>query len=358
MYSVVIMAGGKGERFWPRSVRKKPKQFHRIVSERTMIQETFYRVYPEIKKEHIYVVAGKDFSELILEQLPDLPEGNLIVEPEAKNTAAAIGLAAVELARKDPRGTMVVLTADHVIKPKEEFLRACEVAVQVAVQGSLVTFGMLPDRPATEYGYIEIGQKRQGWYDLEVFNVKMFREKPSLDKARAYIAEGRFLWNSGMFAFTFESILQAIETHMPSLHASLMCISRSIGSADEDRVKKEVFSGLQSISIDYGVMEKFERIACVKPRFFWDDVGSWGTLSRHRQADSKGNIHQGNVISVDGSNNIVMGEEESIICLVGISDVIVVKDGPRLLVCNRSQDQRVKEVLKVLSSDEKYKPFC
>ena len=323
-----------------------------------MIQETFYRVYPEVERGHIYVVAGKDFRELILEQLPDLPEENVIVEPEAKNTAAAIGLASVELARKDPEGTMLVLTADHVVKPKDEFLRACETAVQVAERGFLVTFGILPDRSAIEYGYIEIGQKVEDRYDLEVFGVKMFREKPSLEKARAYVAEGRFLWNSGMFAFTFKSILQAIETHMPSLHASLMRISRAIGSEDDERVKIKEFSGLQSISIDYGVMEKSERIACVKPRFYWDDVGSWGALFRHREADSLGNIHQGNVISVDGRNNIVMGEDDSIICLVGISDVIVIKDGPRLLVCNRSQDQRVKDLLRVLSAEEKYRPFC
>jgi mannose-1-phosphate guanylyltransferase len=357
MVWIVIMAGGKGERFWPKSVADRPKQFHRIVSEKTMLQETHSRIHPEIKNENICVVAGRRYRELILEQLPGLPAENIIEEPQGKNTAAAIGLSAVELRRKDPGGTMVVLTADHLISPKRRLLQALEAAVKVAEDGYLVTFGISPDRPATEYGYIETGERIHGKYGLDVFGVKMFREKPSREKAVEYLAEGTFLWNSGMFAFTLENILRALETYMPPLHGALAAIGRHLGTSEEERVKREEFAGLQSVSVDYGIMEKATNIACLKPSFEWDDVGSWSALSRHRETDADGNILEGNVVSIDSRNNVVVGEESSLVSLVGVSDLIVVKDGPRLLVCHRSKDQRVKELVGKLSVEEKYSSF-
>ena len=357
MVSIVIMAGGRGERFWPKSVRSRPKQFHRIVSGRTMIQETFYRVYPEVKKQNIHVVAGREFRTLILNQLPELPEENLILEPEGKNTAAAIGLAAVELSKKNPGCSMMVLTADHVVAPKEEFLRAIETAVCMAEHDYLVTFGIPPDRPATEYGYIETGAPIPGEYGLPVIGVKKFREKPSRDKAVEYIEKGNYLWNSGMFAFRAENILQALENHLPSLHRALSRISESIGTDMEERVKQAEFQKLESISIDYGVMEKADNIACVRPSFVWDDVGSWGALSRHRKADSDGNILPGNTVVIDSKNNIVVGEKGFLVSLVGVSDLIIIKDETRLLVCNRNQDQRVKEVIRELEKNKKYEPY-
>jgi mannose-1-phosphate guanylyltransferase len=355
--SIVIMAGGRGERFWPKSVRSRPKQFHRIVSGRTMIQETFFRVYPEVKKENIHVVAGREFRSLILNQLPDLPEENLILEPEGKNTAAAIGLAAVELTKKDPGCSMIVLTADHVVEPKNEFLRAIQTAARIAKDGYLVTFGIPPDRPATEYGYIETGAPIPGEFGLPVLGVKMFKEKPSFERAVEYIERGNYLWNSGMFAFRVENILRALEKHLPSLHRALMRISKNIGTDMEEPVKQAEFQKLESISIDYGVMENADNIACVRPHFAWDDVGSWGALFRHRKADSEGNILPGNTVVIDSKNNIVMGEEGFLVSLVGVSDLIVVKDETRLLVCNRNQDQRVKEVVQELSKNKKYEPY-
>jgi mannose-1-phosphate guanylyltransferase len=354
---IVIIAGGMGERFWPKSVSRKPKQFQKIVSKRSMIQETFRRIYPDVSARNIFVVASEVFSPLILEQLPELSEKNLIIEPARKNTAPAIGLAATYLLKKDPEATMIVLTADHVIGPRSEFMKTLQVAARVADKGFLVTFGITPDRPAVEYGYIEVGGKLDENYGLEVFCVESFREKPSYDRARDFVKAGNYLWNSGLFAFKVKAILDAMKVHMPSVYGGLMNIYSAIDGQNEADIKRSEFARFEGESIDYGVMEKANNIACVKPQFSWDDVGSWNALFRHRQKDGQGNVVEGNVVMVDSSNNIALGDSQSLISLVGIHDIIVVKQEDRILICNTSQDQEVKDVLRSLSKIKKYSKY-
>ena len=357
MFNIVIMAGGQGQRFWPKSTKSMPKQFHKIVSDKTMIQETFARIHPEIPLDNIFVVAGEKLMAVASGQLPLLKKQNLIIEPVGKNTAPAIGLAAAYIYKREPDAVMVVLTADHVVEPRENFFKALNTAVSVAEKGYIVTFGITPDRPATEYGYIEIGEKIGQSYELDVCSVKMFREKPTVETARDFVHRGVFLWNSGLFAFKVRVILEAMKEHMPSLYSSLMKIYDSIGTDDEKSVKKAEFEKIENESIDYGVMEKADDIACVKPDFLWDDVGSWGAISRHMPEDEEGNIVQGNVVSVDSNNNIVLGEENSIISVIGVKDLIVVKDGDKVLVCHRSRDQNIKEALKSMKGEEKYSQY-
>lgn len=349
MLYIVIIAGGRGERFWPKSVRKLPKQFHRITSEKTMLQETFYRVYPEVEKEQILVVANESLKPVILEQLGELDEGNLVLEPQGKNTAAAIALAGLFINKKDPHATMAVLTSDHVLSPKSEFLRALNTAEDVSEKGYLVTFGIRPCRPASEFGYIEIGERISEFFELEVFRVRSFREKPSPEEAEGFIREKRFFWNSGMFTFRVDVLFEAIRIYMPELYEGMKVIDRTLGTPGERDVMKDVFDGLESISIDYGIMEKAKNIACVIPEFSWDDVGSWGSLSRHLTKNEDGNIIDGKVVAVDSDNDIVFGDEETLISLIGVRDMIVVKEGNRLLICHRDQDQRVKELLKKIA---------
>lgn len=357
MSYVIILAGGKGERFWPKSVRKKPKQFHKIVTDETMVQETFSRVYPEIKGENIFFVLKEDLKPILKEQIPSLKESNLIVEPEGKNTAPAIGLAAVCIHKRDPEGTMVVLTADQVIKPKDEFMKALNLSVKVAEMGYLVTFGVKPSRPATEFGYIEIGQRVEGDFDLGVFHVKKFREKPSLKDACDFLRKGTFFWNSGMFAFRVEEILIAIKKYLPTLYKGLLEIEEHLGTEYEGVIKKREYDKFENMSIDYGVMERAGNIACVGVEFFWDDVGSWNSLSRHREKDGEGSIIQGKVLAIESKNNIIIGEEGALISLVGIKDTIVVKEGNKILLCHKSQDQKIKELLERMSLDESYTSY-
>ena len=352
MVNIVVMAGGKGQRFWPRSTIEMPKQFHKIVSERTMLQETFYRIYPEISKDRIYFVANEKLSQIIKNQLPEIDSSNLIIEPMGKNTAAAIGLSAVYISRNDPEGVMVVLTADHVVYPKEDFLKGVEVASKVADEGYLVTFGIQPDRPATEYGYIEVQDRIEGDYSLEVYRVKMFREKPDLNTARVFLEKGNFFWNSGMFAFKVATILGEIGKHVPELYRGLMKIRDAIGTPEEERVKASEFEKFEDISIDYAVMEKAENIACVKPTYIWDDVGSWSALYRHRKRDDNGNILEGNAVIVESEDTIVLGDDRSVIAAIGLKDIIIVKNENRILVCHKSMDQKVKDALKIMKGNE------
>jgi mannose-1-phosphate guanylyltransferase len=348
MLYVVILAGGRGERFWPKSTRRRPKQFQNILAGRTMIQETLARVHPDIPAERIYVVAGPDLKDIILEQLPQLNEANLIVEPEGRNTAPAIGLAAVWLDRIDPGGTMAVLTSDHVVGPRERFLRALDDAAEAAGECTVVTFGVEPDRPATEFGYIELGPRIET-HGFDVFSVKRFREKPTRRQAGDFLERGNFLWNSGMFVFRIGAFLEAVSARMPVMYRGLMKVRDALGTPDETRVLVEEYARFERTSIDYGIMEKESDIACVKASFSWDDVGSWGSLTRHLPADERGNVVQGNAALIDSGRNVVVCDDGSVVSLVGISDAIVVKQGERVLVCRRSMDQNIKELLKHMS---------
>ncbi|UCB45118.1 MAG: mannose-1-phosphate guanylyltransferase [Spirochaetota bacterium] len=353
MDHIVIMAGGKGERFWPRSTKALPKQFQRIVSDRTMIQETFNRVYPEYDKEHISVVLGESLVPCLQEQLPILERRSIIVEPIGRNTAAAIGLAAVHIKKEDPEAVMIVLTADHVIKPKAAFLAVLEAASDIARKGHIVTFGIIPERAATEYGYIELGKKLEKSHGLGVFIVKKFTEKPDEKTARSFVQSGYYLWNSGMFAFRVQDMLNAMEQHMPALYSSLKAIGESIGRKDEDKVKRNQFESIENISIDYGIMERVSNIACIKTNFYWDDIGSWSSIARHRKQEKEGNITEGNVVVIDSKNNIVLGDREEVISIIGVHDLVIVKQDNKLLICNKSSDQNIKEALKLMSQDRK-----
>jgi mannose-1-phosphate guanylyltransferase len=354
---VVILAGGRGERFWPKSLRDKPKQFHSIVTERTMLQETFHRVFPGFEKERIRIVADEALRSLVREQLPEIDEKNFIAEPSRKNTAPAIGLAAAVLLKEDPDAVLAVLTADHVVKPREEYLRAIRAASRLAEEGYLVTFGILPDRPATEYGYIEIQKKMKGNWDLDVYSVKIFREKPTVEQALTFLERGGFLWNSGLFCFKAKSVFEAMKEHLPAMHAGFMRIHEGVGTAGEKEIVREEYEKFERISIDYGVMEKAKNIVCVRPKFSWDDVGSWSALARHRQKDIDGNVVEGDTVIMSSRNNIILGDCSSVIALIGVHDLVVVKEGERILICPKSQDQHVREALRRMAADEKLHRF-
>ena len=349
MLYIVIIAGGKGERLWPKSIKARPKQFQSIVTERSMIQETFSRVYPDIEKERIFIAAGAHLKGVIAEQFPDIGEGNLIIEPMGKNTAPAIGLASLVIRRRDPEALLAVLSADHVIHPREDFLLALNDAAEAAEKGYIVTFGIAPSRPATEFGYIEVDQPLAESYEHEVYTVRQFTEKPSYEKAKEFLEAGNFFWNSGMYIFRVQTLLEEMSIYMPDLYQGLMRIEKVMGTEAEQRVKEEEFTKFESISLDYGMMEETDKLACLKTRFLWDDVGSWGSLERHRTPDEKGNIIEGNVVAVDSTDNIVIGDEGSIVTIIGMRETICVKQGERVLICQKGADQKIKEALKEMS---------
>jgi mannose-1-phosphate guanylyltransferase len=356
MYAV-IMAGGRGTRFWPRSREKKPKHLLDIVSKRTIIQETVDRIKSLIPPENILIVTGKKHARELIKQLPEIPAQNIIIEPVGKNTAACIGLAALHIQKKVPDAVMVVLPSDHAIGDSRKYLEVISAAAKVAGQeGGLVTIGIKPSGPQTGFGYIEQGQSLRNVSGKEVFRVKSIREKPDLQKARKFVQSGKFYWNSGMFIWKASVILKEIERCLPDLYTGLMKIKEVLGTSKEAAVVPRVYKELASISIDYGVMEKTANVFVLPGDFGWSDVGSWDALWEISAKDNQGNALTGNgsAIFTDTEGALVYSPKK-LVALVGVKDLIIVETKDALLVCKKGHSQDVKKVVDTLKAAKKKK---
>lgn len=353
MNHAVIMAGGIGSRFWPRSRKKKPKQVLNIFGTNTLLQETVARVSSLIEPTEILIVTTQELLEHIRKQLPDLNESNFLVEPVGRNTAPCIGLAAQELMQRDPDGIMAVLPADHLISDRERFNACLQQAIDtVKLDDSLVTIGITPTSPETGYGYIQYdpeGEKPTG-----AFAVKTFAEKPPLETAQRFLASGDFLWNSGIFIWSIRRILSEIESSLPELHAALAQISTIEGS-DRDTQCHHIYSGLRSISIDYGVMERARNVAVVKGDFSWSDIGNWAEVYRLSPKDEAGNVNINGHILID-THNCLIDSGDRMVALVGVQDLIVINTEDAILICQRHSAQDVKRVVEYMERNqlEKY----
>ena len=344
--TALIMAGGRGERFWPRSRKSCPKQFLSLTGDgKTMIQLTVERILPLVDMEDIYVVTNRDYRELVHEQLPELPEENILCESVGRNTAPCIGLGAVHMAKKYEDAIMYVLPSDHLIKYNAIFLRTLDDAAQVAEeQGNLVTIGITPDYPETGYGYIRF-LPREG--KGRAFRVDRFVEKPDLETAKSYLATEQYLWNSGMFIWRLSTILSELEKNLPETSAGLQRIAAAIGTDGEQRVLEREYEAFSSESIDYGVMEKAEHIYTLPGSFGWNDVGSWLAVEKIRPTNEFGNVVEGNAVTVDTVRCIIPGGEK-LIAAVGLEDMIIVDTPDALLVCDKSDAGSIKKVLENL----------
>jgi mannose-1-phosphate guanylyltransferase len=351
MYAV-IMAGGKGTRFWPKSREKMPKHLLDIVCERTIIQETVDRITPLIPAEKILIVTALSHAEELMKQVPQIPEENIIIEPVGRNTAPCIGLAALHIRRKAPDDVMVVLPADHMINDAERFRHILSHAAEMAHRGDyLLTIGIKPTFPETGYGYIEQGALKDTINGEDIYEVKSIREKPALEQAKVFLGKGGFSWNSGMFVWRVDSILQAIKQDLPDLHDGLLEIEPFLGSDREKNVVEQVYKKIQSISIDYGVMEKADNVLLIRGDFGWSDVGSWDTIWDVSNKDGDGNaVHgQGLFIGVEARNSLVHSPRK-LVALVGVEDLIVVETEDSLLICKRGCSQDVKKLVEILET--------
>lgn len=340
------MAGGRGERFWPKSRKSLPKQFLSLMDDgKTMIQQTVERILPLVKLEDIYVVTNRDYKALVQEQLPGLPEDNILCEPIGRNTAPCIGLGAVHVARKHGDAIMIVLPSDHLIKYTAMFVNTLSDACEIAEQGeNLVTIGITPDCPETGYGYIKFkADKTLG----RGYEVERFVEKPDLETAKAYLSSEQYLWNSGMFIWKASTIMQNLEEHLPEMYSGLCRIGTAIGTEEEQAVLEQEFLAFRSESIDYGVMEKAKNIYILSGTFGWDDVGSWLAVSRIKKSNEFGNVIEGNVITVDTKNSIVQGLDK-LIATVGINNLIIVDTEDAILISNAGSVGDIKKVLENL----------
>lgn len=344
--TALIMAGGRGERFWPKSRKNLPKQFLSLTGDgRTMIQLTVERILPLVDMQDIYIATNRSYKALVREQLPELPEENILCEPVAKNTAPCIGLGAVHIARKYEDAVMFVLPSDHLIKYNAMYLDTLRRASEVAEAGdNLVTLGIMPDYPETGYGYIKFQpDARKG----VAFEVERFVEKPDLETAKQYLATEQYLWNSGMFIWRVSTILRSIEKYLPDTYAGLRRIGDAIGAPDEKDVLEKEFSAFKSESIDYGVMEKADHIYTLPGSFGWDDVGSWNAVERIQPANEFGNVVHGNAVTVDTKRCIIQGGKK-LIATVGLEDIIIVDTDDALLVCEKGDAGEIKKVLENL----------
>lgn len=352
--TALIMAGGKGERFWPKSRQSLPKQFLSLTNDgKTMIQLTVERILPLVNLKDIYIATNANYKHLVLEQLPGLPEENILCEPVGRNTAPCIGLGAVHIQRKYEDAIMIVLPSDHLIKYNDIFTETLNNACDVAETGSnLVTIGITPNYPETGYGYIKANKNKPL---KKTFSVERFVEKPDFDLAKSYVESGDYYWNSGMFIWKLSSILKNMKDFMADTYEGLLKIQSAIGTSEEENILKEVFPEFVSDSIDYGIMEKASGIYLIPGNFGWDDVGSWLAVERVKGSDTSENTLSGNVLTLNTEHCTIEGRER-LIAALGLRNLIIVDTDDALLVADKNSAGDIKKILSVLreTNREKY----
>ncbi len=344
----VIMAGGVGSRFWPRSRERSPKQFLEILSSGTLLENTLGRIEPLVEKINTFIVTNRAQVESVVKLVPFLPKENILAEPFGRNTAPCIGLAALWIRRIDPDGLMVVLPSDHLVENTEEFGRVLNTALKVAREKeALVTIGIKPSHPETGYGYIQIEDEdhdRNPYRAEGAYPVKTFAEKPNLETAERFLQSGDFVWNSGMFVWKASAILKAIEVHVPDLHVQLQAVQEAIGTPTYKQTLEQAYGLTRNISVDYGVMEKAGNVFVVKGDFGWSDVGSWDEVVRLTTKDADGNSTRGKALLRDSSNNYVDAGNK-LVAAIGVEDLIIIQTDDAVLVCKKGKSQEVKEIV-------------
>lgn len=339
--TAVIMAGGRGERFWPRSRNSRPKQFLSLTADgETMIQKTVRRISSLVNAEDVYISTNSDYIPLVEEQLPEIPKENILAEPAPRNTAPCIALAAAVIGRKYDDAVMMVLPSDHLIGVETIFADTLRKAVKTAEQGeNLVTVGITPTYPETGYGYINFGKSCGDAYAVE-----KFVEKPDLPTAEKYLASGKYLWNSGMFIWKLSSIMSNIRRLMPDIYEGALKIGAAYGTDRFDETLKREFTAFRSESVDFGIMEKADNIYTIPGSFGWDDVGSWLAVERINKTDENKNYFEGEVIAENVRHATICGGKR-LIAAVGVEDLVIVDSEDALLVCAKNSAQDIKKII-------------
>ena len=353
---VVIMAGGKGERFWPMSRINMPKQFLALTnSPLTMIQLTVKRIRSLVEIDDIYIVTNEKYKDLMYTQLPEIKKENILFEPIGKNTAPCIGLATAVIKKRYDEANVIVLASDHVVKSETIYLSNIELALKYSNMNNIVTLGIVPEHIETGYGYIKLGN-RVNDYDI-IYNVDRFVEKPNYETAKEYCSSGNYLWNSGMFVWKNSIMLDSFKTYMPELYNSIEKISAAVDTKKYKEVLIKEYNKIQSESIDYGIMEKTDKIYVIPGNFGWDDVGSWLSVERLRKVDENNNILDGHISQYISKNNIVINKcDNKIIAMVGVENMIIINTEDATLIMNKDNSQDLKKMLQKLkkSDDERY----
>ena len=349
MLHAVIMAGGSGTRFWPQSRRHLPKQLLPLAGPKTMIQNTVDRVGRFISAESVWIVTNSGQAVETARQLPEVPAGNILIEPCGRNTAPCIGLAAIHLLKRDPDAEMLVMPADHVIGTKEQFEAGVKGALEIIKQDpkALVLFGVSPDFPATGFGYIERGEPLAGL--PSGYEVASFREKPDRETAEEFLATGKFYWNCGIFVWRAERILEALAEFEPEIHQKLEDLNAALDTPDWEEALNRVFPEMKSISIDYAVLERAPGVRVMEAPYSWDDVGSWEALPRLLGEDDDRNTIDGKFCGLETQGSIVRSTDPNhLIAAIGMEDCIIVHTPDATLVARKDNPEAVKELVALI----------
>lgn len=351
----IIMAGGKGERFWPLSTSKTPKQMLSIFGDKPLLRMAVERLDGLIPPERIFVITSADLIEAAAEAAPELPRLNIIGEPFGRDTAAACSLGWAIVNSLNSSAAMCVLTADHIIHDTEGFRRTLSRGFETALtKDCLVTIGIQPVKPSTGFGYIEAGERMSNNADVEMFQARRFVEKPDLETARSYVSAGNYFWNSGMFVWSLKSFGRALERFQPHLLAMGERLSSEFGKDGFADAMRHEYGKIEKISVDYAIMEKSDNIVTARGAFDWDDVGSWPALENHFEKDHDGNTILGSCEEIDSENNVVVSGNR-LTALIGVRDLVVVHAEGATLVCKRDRAQDVKAMVGKLREKESYK---
>lgn len=347
MLHALVMAGGSGTRFWPASRRQCPKQLLRLYGEQTMLQATVDRFTGLISPNRVLVLTNRDLVPAVAEQLPQLSTESIVGEPVKRDTAPCIGLAAAILQRRDPEAVMLVTPADHVITQRDRFQQAVQQAADLVTRDSkqLVTFGIPPTYPAESFGYIERGDPLKDAGSCSVYQVKMFREKPSIEVAESYVAAGTFYWNAGIFVWRAATILEALRRFEPDMAEHVERIASRAGTPEFEDVFREEFSQINGKSIDYAVMERYDHVLTMEAPFDWNDVGNWRSLARMTEPDEHGNVIHGKHLGMLTQNCIVRSDNEHLIVTLGIEDLIVVHTADATLIAHQRDEEKVRQIV-------------
>ncbi|HEY2759105.1 MAG TPA: sugar phosphate nucleotidyltransferase [Pirellulales bacterium] len=357
MLHFVIMAGGTGTRFWPKSRLAQPKQLLPLASDRSMLQMTVDRLGDLAQPQNTFILTAAVWTEAVAKQLPDLPRQQILGEPCKRDTAPCIGLAALLLLLGDPDATMIVMPSDQVIAPADQFQQCLQASAAIVGEEPqrIVTFGIKPTYPATTFGYIEKGEavsfkSKPSSNAFSVFEVKKFREKPPSQIAKEYLATGNFFWNSGIFVWKAATIVSALQQRQPEMLARLQTIVAAWGKPDFDQVFAREFAAIKGISIDYAVMEHAQDVAVIEWSHAWSDVGGWQAAAKlwPTKPDDAGNLALGRHLTVDSKNCILRSDDEHLIATIGVNDLIVVHTPDATLVANRNDEESIRRIVKVL----------
>lgn len=353
-YYAVIMAGGGGTRLWPLSRKARPKQMLSLFDERSLFQTTVERLDGVFPDERIFVVTVEEQARELQAQCPQIPRENFLIEPMPRGTASVVGLAAVALKKRDPQAVMAILTSDHYIANEERYRHLLQTAYAVTQDGYLVTLGIEPTFPATGFGYIQRGDHLGNYQGLDVYRVQSFKEKPDEAEAKRMLASSDFSWNSGMFVWRVEQIMTEFERQMPDLAVKLAEIYAAWETPAQQEVVQRIWPELKNETIDYGIMESAERVAVIPAASLgWSDVGSWDSLFDLLKSDEHGNIVMGGEhIGLETRKSLIyVNQEHRLIVTIGVEDLVVVDTGDVLLVCNKDQAQRVRQVVNQLKQN-------